>query len=148
MNYRGEVIGINTAIASNSGGNEGIGFSIPINLVMEVARQLVSNGQLTRAYLGVQMDNQFDMAKAQRIGLTHPQGALVKAIRPHSPAEVAGLHIGDIILEFNGVKIDNDGHLVQTVGLTPIGRAIPMLIQRDGQQYEVQVKLTELPAVY
>lgn len=148
MNYRGEVIGINTAIASNSGGNEGIGFSIPINLVMEVARQLVSNGQLTRAYLGVQMDNQFDTAKAHRIGLTHPQGALVKAIRPRSPAEVAGLHVGDIILEFNGVKIDNDGHLVQTVGLTPIGKPIPILIQRDGKQYDVQVHLTELPNVY
>ncbi|MFN9912716.1 MAG: S1C family serine protease, partial [Pirellulaceae bacterium] len=91
MNYRGEVIGINTAIASNSGGNEGIGFSIPINLVMDVARRLVTHGELHRGYLGVVMDNQFDATKAQRIGLSNTRGALIKAVKPGSPAEAAGL---------------------------------------------------------
>jgi serine protease Do len=148
MNWRGEVIGINTAIASNSGGNEGIGFSIPVNLVMEVASQLVANGQLQRGYLGVVMDNQFDSAKAQRIGLAQTRGALVKAVKPNSPADIAGLRPGDLILEFDGRSIDNDGHLVQTVGLTSIGKTINVVIQRDGKQYRVQVQLTEHPPVY
>lgn len=148
MNYRGEVIGINTAIASNSGGNEGIGFSIPMNMVMDVATRLVSHGQLQRGYLGVVMDNNFDGSKAQRIGLTQMRGALIKAVKPDSPAEVAGLLPGDIVLEFDGLPIDNDGHLVQTVGLTVIGKPIPMVILREGKRYQVQVKLVEQPAIY
>ncbi len=148
MNWRGEVIGINTAIASNSGGNEGIGFSIPVNLVMEVAAQLVAHGQLQRGYLGVVMDNQFDSSKAERIGLVQTRGALVKAVKPKSPADLAGLRAGDLILEFDGRSIENDGHLVQTVGLTSIGKSINVVIQRDGKKYQVQVLLTEHPPVY
>jgi serine protease Do len=148
MNWRGEVIGINTAIASNSGGNEGIGFSIPVNLVMEVATQLVAHGQLQRGYLGVVMDNQFDSNKAERIGLVQTRGALVKAVKPKSPADLAGLRAGDLILEFDGRSIENDGHLVQTVGLTSIGKAITVVIMRDGKKYQVQVLLTEHPPVY
>ncbi len=148
MNYRGEVIGINTAIASNSGGNEGIGFSIPMNMVMDVATRLVSHGQLQRGYLGVVMDNNFDGSKAQRIGLNQMRGALIKAVKPDSPAEVAGLLPGDIVLEFDGLPIDNDGHLVQTVGLTVLGKPIPMVILREGKRYQVQVKLVEQPAIY
>jgi serine protease Do len=148
MNYRGEVIGINTAIASNSGGNEGIGFSIPMNMAMDVATRLVSHGQFQRGYLGVVMDNNFDGSKAQRIGLAQMRGALIKAVKPESPAEVAGLLPGDIVLEFDGLQIDNDGHLVQTVGLTVLGKPIPMVILREGKRYQVQVKLVEQPAVY
>ncbi len=148
MNYRGEVIGINTAIASNSGGNEGIGFSIPINLAIDVARKLVSYGELQRGYLGVVMDNQFDSTKAGRIGLMQSKGALIKAVKPGSPAELAGLRPGDLVLEFDGLSIDNDGHLVQTVGLTSIGKPISMVIVRDGKRYQVQVQLTEQPTVY
>jgi serine protease Do len=146
MNYRGEVIGINTAIASNSGGNEGIGFSIPINMVMDVAQRLVSHGEFQRGYLGVVMDNQFDAAKATRIGLSQTKGALIKAVKPGSPADISGLRQGDLVLEFDGVSIDNDGHLVQTVGLTAIGKNIPMVILRDSKRYQVQVQLVEQPA--
>lgn len=148
MNYRGEVIGINTAIASNSGGNEGIGFSIPINLAIDVAKKLVNYGALQRGYLGVVMDNQFDSSKAGRIGLMQSKGALIKAVKPGSPAELAGLRPGDLVLEFDGLSIDNDGHLVQTVGLTTIGKPISMVIVRDGKRYEVHVQLTEQPTVY
>ncbi len=145
MNLRGEVVGINTAIASNSGGNEGIGFSIPINLVMNVARQLVEQGELRRGYLGVQMENAFDVAKAQRLGLDKPTGALVKAVKIGSPAERAGLRIGDVVLEFDGVHIENDGHLVQTVGLTPVGREVEALILRDGRRFTAKIVLNALP---
>jgi serine protease Do len=148
FNLRGEVIGINTAIASNSGGNEGIGFTIPINLVMTVVEQLVSAGELKRAYLGVQMENQFDMAKARQLGLNAPEGALVKAVRSQSPAESSGLRYGDIILYFNGIKIHDDGHLVQTVGLSPINQPLKVMVLRDGQRIELNVQLKELPPVY
>ncbi len=148
FNLRGEVIGINTAIASNSGGNEGIGFTIPINLVMAVTEQLVSSGQLQRAYLGVQMDNQFDETKARQFGLKAPTGALVKTVRDESPAKIAGLRIGDIILYFNGVRIEDDGHLVQTVGLSPINQPIKAVILRQNTQLEVLVELKSLPDIY
>ena len=145
MNLRGEVVGINTAIASNSGGNEGIGFSIPINLVMNVAQQLVEQGELRRGYLGVQMENAFDLSKAQRLGLDKPTGALVKAVKIGSPAERAGLRIGDVVLEFDGVHIENDGHLVQTVGLTEVGREVEALVLRDGRRFLAKIVLNVLP---
>ena len=148
FNLRGEVIGINTAIASNSGGNEGIGFSIPINMVMSVVEQLVQRGELQRAYLGVQMDNQFDDEKARQYGLQRPVGALVKAVRSQSPAEEAGLMHGDVILSFNGTPIEDDGHLVQTVGLAPLDQAIKVVVLRQKRQIEVLVRLRELPPVY
>lgn len=147
MNMRGEVVGINTAIASNSGGNEGIGFSIPINLVINVAKQLISQGQLRRGYLGVQMENTFDIHTAQRLGLANLHGALVKAVRPGSPAAKAGIRVGDVVLEFDHVRIDNDGHLVSTVGLTPVGREVEATILREGREFATRILLTELPSV-
>ena len=122
LNVRGEVIGINTAIASNSGGNDGIGFSIPINLAMNVARQLVERGVVSTAYLGVVLDSRFAPGMAERYGLDRPGGALVKAITPGSPASQAQLKAGDIIVEFNGVHIQDDSHLVNLVSLTPLDR--------------------------
>ena len=86
LNLRGEIVGINTAIASNSGGNEGIGFSIPINMALVVADQLVSQGKLVRSHLGVVLDNVFDANTARGSDLSTPIGALVKSILPDSPA--------------------------------------------------------------
>src|SRR5690606_23415738 len=110
LNMRGEIIGINTAIASNSGGNEGIGFSIPINMALVVADQLVSRGKLARSHLGVVLDNVFDASTARRLGLAAPVGALVKSILPDSPAAKAGIQVGDVIVEFDGIRVENDGH--------------------------------------
>jgi serine protease Do len=148
MNLRGEVIGINTAIASNSGGNEGIGFSIPMNLVVTVANQLLENGELSRAYLGVQMENNFDIDKANRLGLDSPRGVLVKAVKPNSPAAAAGIIVGDVILRFDGIPIEGDGHLVQTVGLTPIGKTVDAVIIRNRQQFTVKITLSALPSPF
>ncbi|MCA9194504.1 MAG: trypsin-like peptidase domain-containing protein [Planctomycetales bacterium] len=145
LNLRGEIIGINTAIASNSGGNEGIGFSIPINMAMSVAEQLVSRGQLERAYLGVQLENAFDILTARRLGLRTASGALVKSIIPGSPAEKAGIRVGDVIVEFDGNKIENDGHLVQSVGLTPTGKLIPLTLFRNAAPLRVSVMLESNP---
>lgn len=132
INLRGEVIGINTAIASNSGGSEGIGFTIPINMALVVAEQLISNGSMKRSYLGVQLENAFDAITAAKLGLKSSRGALVKSILPNSPAAKAGIRVGDVILEINGRPVENDGHLVKMVGLTPAGSRADLLVYRDG----------------
>jgi serine protease Do len=148
LNLRGEVIGINTAIASNSGGNEGIGFSIPMNMAIVVAEQLVTRGKLLRSYLGVQLENGFDPLTAQRLGLKSTKGALVKSIIPNSPAERAGLRVGDVILEFHGREIENDAHLVKTVGLTPAGTHADLIIIRDGKSQRLRARLDASPEQY
>jgi serine protease Do len=144
LNLRGEVIGLNTAIASSSGGSEGIGFAIPIKMVMQVADQLVQHGKLRRGYLGVTLDPDFSLAEVAADGFEMRGGALVKNVRRGSPAETANLQRGDIIVEFGGRQVENDDHLVTQVGLTPTGASIPMIIYRDGKRYRTEVVLTDL----
>jgi serine protease Do len=141
INLRGEVIGMNTAIASNSGANEGIGFSIPINMVTFVVRQLVERNSVARAFLGVSLDRQYDSAMAISVGLKRPRGTRIKAVTPESPAAAAKLQEGDIVLEYGGVPVDDDNHLVNLVALTEPGREVPLTILRDQQQYRINVKL-------
>lgn len=148
MNLRGEVVGINTAIASNSGGNEGIGFSIPINVAMTVAKQLVEHGELQRSYLGVSVERAFNTSANGAQGDVRPQGAFVKVIKPNSPAEIAGLRHGDVILQFDGTSVENDEHLVQLVGLTPMDHPIEVIVQRDSKQIRIEVALIPIPTVH
>jgi serine protease Do len=143
LNLRGEVIGINTAIASNSGGNEGIGFSIPINMAKVVAKQLVTKGNVTRAFLGVNLDPQFNTKTAQRLGMSRPQGARVTGVTPKSAAAVAKLQVDDILFIFNGIDVDDDNHLVNLVSLTPVDTEIDVVIFRDGKQVTVPVTVTD-----
>ncbi len=142
LNLRGEVIGINTAIASSSGGNEGIGFTIPINIAMSVAQQLIDQGSVVRAILGVQLDSQFDDVLARKIGLPRRVGARVNHITPSTAAATIGIQVGDVILAFDGVRIDDDDHLVNQVKLTPIGKHVPVVVLRDGQTLEFNAVLT------
>jgi serine protease Do len=135
INLRGEVIGINTAIASNSGGNEGIGFSIPINMAMAVVRQLVESGTVARAFLGVTLDSKFSPEIAQQLGMPRRAGAHIIRITPGSPAETAKLQVDDIILQFNGIPIDDDNHLVNVISLTKIGTEVPVLVFRAGKTF-------------
>jgi serine protease Do len=146
INLRGEVIGMNTAIASNSGGNEGIGFSIPINLVMLIAKQLVERSTVTRAHLGVVLDGEFSPAMAVSVGLTRPRGARIKDITPQSPAAAAKLQGGDVILDYDGVRVDNDSHLINLVNLTEVGRDVPLVIFRNGRIIELLVKTGSKPS--
>lgn len=133
VNLRGEVIGMNTAIASNSGGNEGIGFSIPINIAVRIMRQLIDNGEVERGFLGVALDRSFDAATAQRVGLTRLTGARVTNITAGSPASFADIKINDIILRFDGMLVDNDEHLINLVKRTETGRRITLELFRNGQ---------------
>ena len=144
LNLLGEVIGLNTAIASSSGGSEGIGFAIPINMAMQVAEQLVQNGRLRRGYLGVTLDPNFSVADLATAGYVNISGALVKEVREASTAAKARLRTGDIIVLFNGDEVENDDHLVTQVGLTNVGDSIPMIILREGKRYRTDVTLTDL----
>ena len=144
MNLRGELIGMNAAIASNSGGSEGIGFTIPINMAMVVARQLIEYGTVSRAYLGVTLDSKFTQAAASKLGLSRPIGAHVVAIKDNSPAQAAKLQVDDVILEINNVPIDDDNHLVNMVAFTEVGKELPLLVYRNGQPIRVSVKVVSL----
>ena len=139
VNLRGEVIGVNTAIASSSGGSEGVGFTIPINMFMYVARQLIENGRVARAFLGVNLDSQFGSATAIELGLPRPFGARVKGITPKSPAEAARLQVGDVILRFGEIPVEDDSHLVNLVSMTDIGKEVPLLIYRDRKPMVLRV---------
>lgn len=146
INLRGEVVGMNTAIASSSGGNEGIGFSIPINMVMIVAKQLVERNSVVRAYLGVQLDSGFDPAMAISVGLKRPRGARIKDVTAGSPAAFSKLQKGDVILQYGDVRIDNDSHLINLVNLTEVGREIPLTVFRDQKLMNVTVKVGAWPS--
>ncbi len=143
MNLRGELVGINTAIASNSGGNEGIGFTIPINMVSVVVRQLIEHGHVVRAFLGVNLDSKYTAEMAASLGLPTADGARVSGVTPNSPAQEASLEVGDVILTFNGIEIEDDNDLVNRVSLTPVGTDVPMIVFRGGKQMTINVKLRD-----
>ena len=143
VNLRGEVIGINTAIASNSGGNEGVGFSIPINMFMIVGQQLIETGKVTRAFLGVQMKSkaEFGPAMAAELGLPRPIGAYISGLVPSSPATVAKLQAGDVILEFNRTPVEDSDHLSNLVSLTEPSKAVSMVIFRDRKPIQMTIQV-------
>ena len=131
VNLRGEVVGLNTAIASNSGGSEGIGFAIPIRMVMFVARQLVETGVVSRAYLGVKLDNAFTQRAAQKLGMVRAVGAHVKEVTKGSPADAAGIRVDDVIVEFDGIPVEDDDHLVSLVSMTPTNSTVTLVVFRE-----------------
>ena len=141
INMRGQVVGLNTAIASSSGGNEGIGFSIPINMVMFVARQLIATGEVNRAFLGVNLDSRFTADAAAQLGMSRLKGARVSGITPNSPAAAGGLQVGDVVVEFNGRPVDSDVHLVNLVGLTPPGKEVDVVVFRGGRNVNLKLRL-------
>jgi serine protease Do len=145
INLRGEVVGMNTAIASSSGGNEGIGFTIPVNMVMVVARQLVERGTVVRAYLGVKLDGKFGPTIAKSVGLRQPRGAYVTEITANSPAAAAGIKPSDVILEFNGVRVEDDSHLINLVSLAEVGKEVPLLVLRERKLTRLTVKTAPAP---
>ncbi|MFM8735142.1 MAG: S1C family serine protease [Pirellulales bacterium] len=141
VNLRGEVVGLNTCIASNSGGSEGIGFAIPITMAVFVARQLLENGSVPRAYLGVALDNRFDAVEADRLGLVRPVGTRVEVVTRGAPADLAGIRADDVILEYEGCVVEDDDHLMSMVGMTPLGRTVEVVIFRNGERLPVRMKV-------
>lgn len=141
INLRGEVVGINTAIASNSGGNEGIGFSIPINVVTRIAKDLTTRGKVNRGFLGVTLDSLFDARRAKALGLPGRAGTRVKSVEPGSPADQAKLQVDDVILLYDGVRVEDMDHLISLVGLTEIGRKVPLVVYRDRRAMRFNVAI-------
>jgi serine protease Do len=141
LNLRGEVIGLNTAIASTSGANEGIGFAIPINLVVLIADQLLERGTVVRAFLGVRLDSSFGPAEAAQLGMARPEGARVTGITRNSPAEQARIAVGDVILEFDGTRIEDDMHLINLVSLTPVNKEVDLRLLREGRPVNLRVRV-------
>lgn len=148
VNIRGELVGINTAIATSgaSQGNIGIGFAIPINLAKKVMADLIAKGKVTRAWLGiVPQDVDDKIARAQK--LESNDGAIIAEVVPKSPADEAGLKVGDVILEFDGYRIKDAADLRNRVSNSEIGKVKALKIVRNGKEQLVKVKLGELPDV-
>ncbi len=146
VNMQGEVVGINTMIYSRTGGSVGIGFAIPSNLVNNVYAQLIKNGKVTRAYLGV-FPGEVTPAIARAASYNGDDGALVNDIvREDSPAAKAGLHSGDIITEVDGKSIKTARDLVEIVANLPVGKDVPVKYVRNGRLQTTTVKLAERPA--
>jgi serine protease Do len=146
VNLRGEVVGINTCIASNSGGNEGIGFAIPMPMVLFVARQLVENGSVSRGYLGVTLDKEFSPRAAGQLGMVRPVGARVVAVTPGAPADTAGIRGDDVILEYDGTPVEDDDHLMSLVSMTPADRTVEVVIFRNRQRMPLRIPVASRSA--
>ncbi|UCE78836.1 MAG: DegQ family serine endoprotease, partial [Nitrospiraceae bacterium] len=144
VNIKGELIGINTAIFSRSGGYQGIGFAVPSNMAKLVMDQLVREGKVTRGWLGVTIQ-ELTPDLSNKFGLQKSQGALVGDIAKGSPAEKAGIKRGDIILEFNGKKVKDVGALKNMVAKAGIGDELPVTIMREGKKQSLKVVISELP---
>jgi serine protease Do len=143
INLRGEVVGINTAIFSRTGGNMGIGFAIPINLVKELLPQLRGKGKVTRGYLGV-LIQKVTPEIAESLGLEKPQGALVANVSKDGPADKAGVKVGDVIAEFDGKEVKDSGDLPIIVARTPVDKKVRMKVLRDKKEVVLNVAVGEL----
>ncbi len=144
FNMDGQVIGINTAIYSPSGGSIGIGFSIPANMARQVVAQLRDFGRARRGWLGVRIQ-QVSPDIAESVGLRDPSGAMIAGVNDDGPADKAKLKSGDIILKFNGQTVREMRNLPLIVAQTDIGKAVPVVVWRDGKEVTLQVTVGELP---
>jgi serine protease Do len=145
VNIKGDVVGVNTAIATESGGYMGVGFAIPSNSAKLVMDQLLKFGKVERGLLGVKIQD-LNEALAKSFGRTDTSGALVAQVVPESPAEKAGIKTGDIILEFNGQPVGGASELKNLVGQTKPGSTSDLKIWRNKKTIDVKVKLGELTA--
>jgi Do/DeqQ family serine protease len=142
VNLRGELVGINSAILSRTGGNIGIGFAIPVNMVRSVMEQLIKYGQVKRGVLGVQLYSvNADIAK--EFGLTETTGALVAGVAQGSAAERAGIKTGDIITSLNGVTMKSSGELRNAIGMLHVGDKVELGVLRDGKPRKVSALIAE-----
>lgn len=144
FNLKGQVVGVNAQIYSRTGGYQGISFAIPIDLAMNVVRQLKEDGTVQRGWLGVQIQN-VSRELAQSFGLKWPRGALVSRVFQDSPASDVGLHTGDIILTFNGENVPNAGALPPLVGAVPPGADVQLTVLRNAEKQHFEVEIGELP---
>lgn len=145
VNVRGELVGINTAIFSTSGGYQGIGFAIPSNMAKVVMENLVKKGKVVRGWLGISIQPvTADLAK--QFGLKDEKGTIVGDVMEDSPAEKAGLQRGDVIIEFEGKEVNDPSGFRNMVASTPPGKEVMITILRDSKQKTLKILIAELPA--
>jgi serine protease Do len=144
VNLAGEVIGINTAIETRSGGYDGVGFAVPVSLAKWVGDQLASDGKVRRAYLGVKPDDvDSDIAKA--LDLPTSKGVIVSEVTKGSPAEQAGVKVQDVILKLNNRAVSNRQQLITVAERLNIGESYPLVVLRDGKEVELTIVAAEFP---
>jgi serine protease Do len=144
VNDRGELVGINTAILTHSEGSEGIGFAVPANLARQVMDQILKNGKVVRAYMGIlPQDVTPDMAKA--FGQKEARGVVVGDVTANSPAQQGGVVRGDILLEVNGKPVSSANELRMTISMMQPGTELKLRVLRDGNERDINVKLAEMP---
>jgi len=143
LNTKGEVIGINTAIFSQSGGNVGIGFAIPVNMAKEIVPQLKDKGRVTRGWLGVGIQK-ITPELAKSFGLKDEKGALVSQVAKGGPADKGGIETGDVIVEFDGNKVSDSNELPRMVAPLPVGKTVSVKVLRGGNVVDREVKIGQL----
>ncbi|MBU6421158.1 MAG: Do family serine endopeptidase [Gammaproteobacteria bacterium] len=144
FNLQGQVVGINAEIYSGTGGYQGVSFAIPMNLAMDVVRQLRAHGHVTRGWLGISIGD-VDTKLAQTLHLPRPEGALVRQVAPASPAARAGIKAGDVILSYDGMEVVSSQNLPPLVGGTAVGHDVPVTVLRRDHLDRLNVRVGELP---
>jgi serine protease Do len=144
VNLNGQVVGINKAIVSQGGGNIGISFATPINLIKEILPQLTSSGKVTRGWAGVAVQ-EITQNLANALGMAKPGGALVARIVRGGPAERAGMKVGDVIIEFEGKKVTDAMDLPLWIARTPVEKRVVVKVQRDRKELDLDFVVSSLP---
>lgn len=144
VNMRGELIGMNTAILSRTGGSQGIGFAIPSSMAERIVGSLRDSGRVERAWLGVTVRD-VDQSLAEALDLGRPRGVLINTVNADTPAEKAGLKDGDVIISVDGQEVNSTSRLRSIVSLSPIGHEARLDLLRDGKEKRITVKLAKLP---
>ena len=143
VDLQGRVVGINTAIVAPSGGNVGIGFAVPINMARQVMDQLVQYGEIKRGRIGVAIQD-LTPDLAQALGTRHTQGAVIARVEAGSPAERAGLRTNDLVIAINGAPMRSGTDLRNRVGLSRIGDAVELTVERGGTERNVTVRIEQV----
>ena len=149
LNIRGELIGINTAIATRNGGNQGVGFALPVNTAAEVYNDIIKNGRVTRGSIGIRFTpSDTDRARSNLKVAGVKEGVFVEQVAPGGPAEKAGVKESDVIIAINGKPISDGNQLVNTVTATSIGQSLNITVDREGKRHDLKVVVADLAQVF
>ena len=147
VNMNGELIGINTAIFSRTGGSEGVGFAIAVSIAKDITKSLIKSGKVVRGWMGVAIQ-ELTPALAQSFQLpdSHQGGVLISEVHEQGPSSKAGLQRGDVVLQYGGKTVKDVNHLRNIVARTRVGDKVPIIVLRDGQKTELTLELGERPS--
>ncbi len=143
LNLKGEVIGVNSAIATESGGSEGIGFAVPSNIAVHIGNELIAHGKVERAWMGVTVQD-VPPAKARSLGMEAPKGALVVSTLKGGPADRAGIVKDDLVVSYQGKPVSDAGALQNAVVMTPIGSRVKLTVLRNGKRQDFTLTLGDM----